>query len=366
MATTTERDVDATISVRLFGPDSPATGEPATLLLHGHHLEIRSARGAQSVSLALVRVREVVSTQSGLEFSWDGPRGASAAQVHDAAAIHRLRIDPAVSSLPQFAALRARGRRNHVGRTIGWSVVGVFVLMPVLLLLLLFWQADRIAGAIAGRIPVAQEQQFGRRVFQAMRGSLRLQDSGADAELLRSLGTRLTAGSRFQYEFHVAENPAINAFALPGGVIVVHTGLIRATRSLEELAGVLAHEVQHVERRHSLKAMIKETGLRGLWAAASGDLGATLAGQAALQLGSLRFSRDAEREADARGFETLVKLDIDPQGMVDFFGTMDREAKNSPPAWLSTHPASEARRQSLRAMRETLGNRQFQPLGAVR
>ncbi len=159
----------------------------------------------------------------------------------------------------------------------------------MLLLLLLLWQADRIASAIADRIPVQQEQQFGRRVFASMQRSLKLQDSGKDAALVKKLGARLTAGSRFQYEFHVADDAAINAFALPGGVIVVHTGLIRATRRPEELAGVLAHEVQHVEQRHSLKAVIKETGLRGLWAAASGDLGGTLAGQAAVQLGSLRF-----------------------------------------------------------------------------
>jgi predicted Zn-dependent protease len=182
---------------------------------------------------------------------------------------------------------------------------------------------------------------------------------------VRELGARLTAGSAFQYEFHVAENPAINAFALPGGVIVVHTGLLRAARRPEELAGVLAHEVQHVEQRHSLKAMIKDTGMRGLWAAVSGDLGGTLAGQAALKLGSLRFSRDAEREADVRGFETLVKLDIDPQGMVDFFGTMSKQAGASPPAWLSTHPSSEDRQQSLLAMRAALGKRNFPPLAAA-
>ncbi len=91
-------------------------------------------------------------------------------------------------------------------------------------------------------------------------------------------------------------------------------------------------------------------------------LGGTLAGQAALKLTSLRFFTRCRREADARGFETLVSHNIDPQGMVDFFGTMKREAGVSPPAWLSTHPDSDARQQSLRAMRAALGDRQFPPL----
>lgn len=351
------------IAARLFGPDCASTGEDVSLVVRAHYLEIHSvARGSLRVALPSMRLREVVSTRSSLEFSWDGPRGASAVQVHDPAVIRRLRTDPALANLPQMAALRAGARRGRIGRIVGWSLVATFVLLPLLLLLVLFWQADRIAAAIADRIPVQQEQQLGRRVFESMQRTLKLRDSGADAVLVKRLGARLTAGSRFDYEFHVADDPTINAFALPGGVIVMHTGLIRATRRPEELAGVLAHEVQHVEQRHSLRALVRETGLRGLWAVASGDLGGTLAGQAAMQLGSLRFSRDAERDADRLGFEALVKQDIDPAGMVDFFGTMAKESGPSPPAWLSTHPASEARQQSLRAMRQALGNRRFPPL----
>jgi beta-barrel assembly-enhancing protease len=358
--------MDGAIAARHFGPESPSTGESVSLRVHAHHLEIRSVRGAMTLPLSSLRLREVVSTQSGIEFAWDGPRGTSSVQVHDPAALRQLRAHAALAALPQFAALRAGDRRRRIARTVGLGLITLFLLLPVLLLVLLFWQAERVAGLIADRIPVQQEQQFGRSVFGSMKGSLKLQDSGRDVLLVRELGARLAAGSRFEYEFHVADNPAINAFALPGGVIVVHTGLIRAARRPEELAGVLAHEVQHVELRHSLKAIIKETGMRGLWAAASGDLGGTLAGQAAVQLGSLRFSRDAEREADVRGFEALVRQDIDPQGMVDFFGTMGRAAGASPPAWLSTHPASEARQQQLRAMREALGARHFPPLPAAR
>jgi beta-barrel assembly-enhancing protease len=356
--------VDA-INARLFGPGLAATGEDASLKVSGPYLEIRSTRGAKSVATASLKIREVVSANRGLEFSWDDPRGVCAVQVFDAVAIQQLRNDAALFGLPQLAALRAAQRRGRIGRAIAWSFVSLFVLLPMLLLLVLFSQADRVVGAIAGSIPVGQEQQLGRQIFQGMRRTLKLQEGGADIELVRDLGNRLTQGSRFRYEFHVAENPAINAFALPGGVVVVHTGLIRAARRPEELAGVLAHEVQHVELRHSLRALIKETGLRGLWAATTGDLGGTVAGQAALKLTSLRFSRDAEREADAKGFAVLIAQNIDPQGMVDFFGTMKREAAASPPAWLSTHPDSDARQESLRAMRLALGDRQFPPLPAM-
>jgi beta-barrel assembly-enhancing protease len=353
------------INARLFGPGLAATGEDASLRFAGPYLEIRSPRGAKRVPAASLKVREVVSANSGLEFSWEDARGISAVQVFDAAAIQQLRRDPALQALLQMAVLRAGQRRGRVGRTLAWSLVSLFLLLPLLLLVVLFSQADRVAGAIAGRIPVEQEQQFGRLIFEGMRRTLKLQENGDDIELVRDLGNRLTQGSRFRYEFHVAEHPAINAVALPGGVIVVHTGLIRAARRPEELAGVLAHEAQHVELRHSLKALIKETGLRGLWAAITGDLGGTLAGQAAVKLTSLRFSREAERDADAHGFQALVDRNIDPQGMVDFFGTMQREAGATPPAWLSTHPDSEARQESLRAMRLALGERQFPPLPAM-
>jgi Zn-dependent protease with chaperone function len=350
------------IKARLFGPSSPSTGEEASLKFTGSYLEIRSAGGAQTVAATALRLREVISAQAGLEFSWSDARGTFAVQVHDTAGIQRLRNEPSLQGLPQMVAWRGGQRRARIGRTLAWSLLTIFVLLPLLLLLLVFWQADQIAAAVADRIPVEQEQRFGRRIFEGMQRTLKLEDDGADAELVRSLGARLASGSRFEYQFHVVDDPAINAFAMPGGVVVVHTGLIRAVKRPEELAGVLAHEVQHVELRHSLKALIKETGLRGLWAAATGDLGGTLAGQAAVKLTSLRFSRDAEREADQRGFDTLVSQNIDPQGMVDFFGTMKREAGVTPPAWLSTHPDSQARQQSLRALRDALGERQFPPL----
>lgn len=354
--------MDSPIPVRLFGGTAPATGEDAQLTFWSNQIEVRSAQGTQRVPLGALRLREVVSAHSGLELSWESRGAICAAQVFDPAALARLRAHPQLQALPQMGALRSRQRRGRTWRSLAVALLALLLLLPVLALLAFFWQADRIAGAIAARIPVAREEQLGRQLFAGMRRTLKLQQDGASLVLVRQLGERLTPGSRFSYEFHVVEDPAINAFALPGGVIVIHSGLIAAARRPEELAGVLAHEVQHVEQRHSLKALVKELGLRGLWAAVTGDVGATLAGEAALKLTSLRFSRNAELQADAAGFDSLAGHGIDPQGMVDFFGTMEKAAATSPPAWLSTHPPSAARQQALRERRAALGDRAFIPL----
>ncbi|HEY8537981.1 MAG TPA: M48 family metallopeptidase, partial [Steroidobacteraceae bacterium] len=182
-------------------------------------------------------------------------------------------------------------------------------------------------------------------------------------EAVKTLGERLIAHSKYRYRFHVAKNDTINAFAVPGGIIVVHTGLISATRRPEELAGVLAHEVQHVELRHSLQAMIKDLGLRGLWSLVTGDLGGSLVGRAALELTSLSFSRAAETQADDKGFDTLLEAGIDPRGMADFFAIMrERERGVAPPPFMSTHPASDAREAVLRARLAEIEDREFEPL----
>lgn len=354
--------MDAPVTARFFGPGLPSTGEDAPLRLVAGYIEVRSSAGTQRSAIAALRVREVVSVQRGLELSWDSPQGPYAAQVYDAAIVRSLQQHPDFAATPQMRELLGKQRRHSLGRKVGWALVALFVLAPLIALIGFILQADRIAGALAGRIPVAQEAAIGKGVFASMKATLKLRDEGPAAAAVRELGAKLTAGSRYQYEFHVTEDKTINAFALPGGVVVVNTGLLAAAKRPEELAGVLAHEVQHVELRHSLRSMVKELGLRGLWAAFTGDLGGTMAGQAAFKLTTLRFSRDAESDADSHGFNTLVRLEVDPKGMVDFFGTMGKAEGASPPAWLSTHPASEARQKVLQTKLDALGTRSFPAL----
>ncbi len=350
---------------RLYGGGAPATGEDVRFVLEGEALVVDAGSRAYTVPLAALQLREIGTGVVGLELAWTADGVLHAAQVFDASALSALRADERIQALPQMAALRAKQRRNGIGRTAGWAAVAIFLLLPVLIILIFVWQADRIAAAAASRISIEQETQFGEQAFASMSGSLQLVDSGPAYEAVQRIGARLTEGSQYTYRFHVAKSDVVNAFAVPGGIIVVHTGLIDATRRPEELAGVLAHEVQHVEQRHSLEAMVKDLGLRGLWLLVSGDLGGGMVGQAALELTSLRFSRNAEAEADAKGFDELVAAGIDPSGMADFFVIMaQQEGAAVPPPFLSTHPASKDREAALRARVAALDRHGFLPLAA--
>lgn len=350
------------VQALIFGPGVPAAGIRGTLSISAIGAEIAAGERHQRASLSQITLREVGFEQPGIEVAWNDVDGAWAAHVLDSVSAQRLLNSSALSGTPQAAMLKADQRKAAVRRVIGRAVLALLLLLPIVLLLMFALSASRIAGWAASHVPVKDEAALGRLSFDSLRRGLILQDQGPAYEAVQSIVDRLTQGSRFTYEVHIAQDESLNAFALPGGVIVVHSGLIAATTQVEELAGVLAHEVQHVELRHSLRGVIKETGLRGLWAFVSGDLGGSLAGQAAVALTSLQFSRDDEREADEHGFDALVAAGIDPAGMPAFFRTLNERAEGPVPVFLSTHPASADRDRELRQRLATVAGRSFQPL----
>ena len=349
----------------IFGPGLPAAGAQGTLTVSVMGAEISCRELWRRAPLSQVTLREVGFDKPGLEVAWQDVEGAWAAHVLDPAAAHHLLTSSALSTTPQAVALKGAQRKTQVGRSIGRMALAILLVLPVLLLIWFFMSPNTIAGWVAGKIPVDQEIGVGRQAFDSIRGRLKLKDQGPAYDAVQSIVAKLTPNSRFKYEVHVAEDASVNAFAMPGGVIVVHTGLIAATTRPEELAGVLAHEVQHVELRHSLRGLIKELGVRGLWAFVTGDLGATLAGQTALELTTLRFSRDDEHEADMRGFDALVSAGIDPAGMPTFFKLMSK-TPGEPPAFISTHPLSEQREREWRERLTTVPGAGFTPLSYPR
>lgn len=273
----------------------------------------------------------------GLLLEWPGRRGRYAIRVADAAAVRALEaLRPATSTRTGGD----RATRAWVPRLILGTVV-----LPLLLLGLAVWQHDRIAGWAANQVPVAQERRVGELLFARTRARLTLIE-GPAARMVREIGARLTRGSAHQYEFYVAHDPSVNAYAMPGGFIVVHSGLLELAATPEEVAGVLAHEVSHVENRHSLRAMIRNAGFSALLRLSLGDT-AGLIGMAD-QLADLKFSRDDESQADRDGLGALVKTGIRPQGMRDFFRKM-AAGDGKVPGWPSTHPGSSERYAALDA-----------------
>ncbi|MCX7897397.1 MAG: M48 family metalloprotease [Rhodocyclaceae bacterium] len=210
-------------------------------------------------------------------------------------------------------------------------------------------------------LSVAAERRLGERIMLEIRRDPAYLDDAEVADYLGRLGGRLAAhveGARPAFEFFAVRDPMLNAFALPGGFIGVHTGLILAARNESELAGVLAHEIVHVTQSH-LARMLGAQNQGQLWsmlalaaailAAKSHPdvaMGAAVAGQAAGIQNQLNYSRDFEREADRLGLELLERAGFDPRGMASFFERLwqfGRLYENNAPAYLRTHPLTTER-----------------------
>ncbi len=218
-------------------------------------------------------------------------------------------------------------------------------------------------GDIAGNeLSLSAEKRIGLQIMRDIRWREPSYLDDADIEsYLNQLGGRLTAASSdpgFGFYFFPINDASINAFAMPGGFIGVHSGLILAAQSESELAGVLAHEISHVTQRHiarqvyqsrnvgivSLAAMV----LALLAVRSNGQLaGAAMATtQAGVLSSQLAFSRDFEREADRMGFETLRKAGYDVRGMADFFQRLQKAVRlyeNNATTYLRSHPLTGER-----------------------
>lgn len=185
-----------------------------------------------------------------------------------------------------------------------------------------------------------------------------------DAELegyLAKIGKRLANGvdgARQDFEFFVLKDATLNAFAMPGGYIGVHTGLILAAQSESELASVLGHEISHVTQHHLARLMHKQQqgAVMSMLAMAVAILaarnnssmteGALVGGQAAMIQNQLNYSRDFEREADRLGIQLLEKAGFDIRAMGSFFGRLDKFGRiyeNNAPGYLRTHPLTTER-----------------------
>ncbi|KQN79479.1 peptidase M48 [Duganella sp. Leaf61] len=215
------------------------------------------------------------------------------------------------------------------------------------------------------------ERKIGEEIMRDIRRDRDFLDDGPILEYLNNFGNALVAarpGARgeanYDYYFFAVRDPQLNAFALPGGFIAVHSGLLLAAQTESELASVLGHEIGHVAQRHIARSIGQQKQdaliplaamiLAALASRAGGDaaIGVFMGGQGLAIQRQLNFGREAEREADRIGFQIMGEAGYDTTGMVAFFQRMQSATRNYSdlvPAYLQTHPLTTERIADIQA-----------------
>ncbi|HXY06003.1 MAG TPA: M48 family metalloprotease [Burkholderiaceae bacterium] len=252
---------------------------------------------------------------------------------------------------------------KRITRCLVYALCALLIVEPALMA----QELPTLGEAGAEELSPLEERHYGEEIMQQyIRRSPEYLDDPETTDYINRLGYQLVAASAAQhinFEFFVLRDPTINAFALPGGFIGVHTGLILTAQSESELASVLGHEIGHVQQRHLARSLARERDtamialasvLVALLAARSnqGSEAALAVGQGAALARKLSFSRNDEREADRVGFQILVDAGFDPQAMADFFARMQQGTRayaSVAPAYLQTHPMTEERIADMQA-----------------
>lgn len=244
----------------------------------------------------------------------------------------------------------------------GWSIdvtknVGpkVFVALTIVVATAVgLWLATPIiAKVIAHKIPVEQELKLRDTVTEHMKGELCT--NSAQNKILQDLADRLlkNSGETYPVKVYFGTTDVVNAFALPGGLVIIHPGIVKKMKSPEALAGVLAHELQHQVQRHITSQLVRATLMTVIWSAALGDFSSlvVLDPGTLFQIASLKYSRDAESEADIKGAELLKNAKIAVIPMLEFLEELSKMSGVSQikgVEFVSSHPL-ENRGERLRA-----------------
>jgi predicted Zn-dependent protease len=240
--------------------------------------------------------------------------------------------------------------------------------------------ASATSAAAINLFSVQQDAEVGRQAAQDAERQLPMLRDGTTEGYINAIVQRLAAvapGPRFPYRARVVNAAEINAFALPGGYVYVNRGLIEAVRNEGELAGVLAHEMAHVAQRHGTSQATKAYGAQmgvGLLGSLLGGrdhrlgVGEQIIGSLGLNALFMKFSRNAESEADRVGAQMMSRAGYDPMAMANFFDLLAAQQRGNPSAvsqFFSDHPSPQNRSASIRALAARLGRGRGTQVGGL-
>ena len=266
--------------------------------------------------------------------------------IRDAGAIALLtRVCPDLfkRDLPKGTAWRVTSR---IGMAVGAIALMIFVIIPAM------------AGTMATLIPIERETAWGKSVVAQMErffggdnlGELRCTNE-AGLAALDTMVERLTSQTNVAYDLNVSvfDHGMVNAFAAPGGQVVLMRGLIEKAETAEEVAAVLGHEIGHVEHRDATRNTLRAAGSAGILSMVLGDFtGGSAAVIIAETMLSTSYTREAEAEADVYAMDMLNNAGVSADGMAVFFDGLSDLGGLELPEYLSSHPATDLRANAAR------------------
>lgn len=266
------------------------------------------------------------------------------------------------SDIP-FATLISDELKNYSGSRINQLInkkmllITGFILLLLagvwlLLLYLLPWLGMRV-------ITAEQEQVIGDNICQSV--VLHQPENTGLSQLVQAYAGELQLSKNYHIRTIVISSPEINAFALPGGTVVLYTGLLDHMQTSEELAALLSHEASHINGRHSLRALLKETSLATLagWISSGSSALTAMVIRNAMDVKKLSYSRTLEREADAQGMQLLAYNRVSPQAMVLLLQHLQQAEQTIAVALLGTHPLTQQRIQAAQLFVQNNGNSMY-------
>ena len=338
----------------LYYDGQTAARESVTLTLEGTRLRIRRSDGSTLLwPLSLIRQTQgsLSTEQIRIEF---GDEPTQALLVNDPRFAEEIRAASPV-------AKRTFRRQWKTYQVLSWTATALVVVAA-----LYIWGGPAAATWVTNRLPPSWDISMGESFAKHLSRTDRMcADADSVPELASVVDRLISAGGHTPYRFHVyvLSDTVVNAFAVPGGFLFLNAGLIDAARTPEELAGVLAHEIQHVTLRHSTRAILRELPLRVALASVSGPGGIESGASTMVSIGALSYRRADEAEADREGMRLLHAANVDASGMISFMRTLDEKHGDAPEfaRYLSSHPRTVDRIAELEAM-STRTNSQPRPL----
>jgi predicted Zn-dependent protease len=204
----------------------------------------------------------------------------------------------------------------------------------------------------------SQETALGVQAYRQVLSQNQLVDTGPEYDMVRRCASRLAAatgkgGSNFKWEVSVVRSPQVNAFCLPGGKIVVYTGILPVARTESGLAVVLGHEMAHATLRHGSERILQQQSANTILTGVNFSIGDMDYNQQRIIMGALGagaqygvlnpFGRDQESEADSIGLKYMARAGYEPTEALSFWKRMSAMGGRTPPEFLSTHPSHQTR-----------------------